>query len=96
VRTAKTEIIGSTAFAEIPRSDSRSTAGMRRMNIAEEIGVLKKENNVAVLQSKRWNEILEKMIVDGKKKDLSEQFILRVFKAIHQESINHQQSIFKQ
>ena len=68
----------------------------KRMNIAEEIGVLKKENNVAVLQSKRWNEILEKMIVDGKKKDLSEQFILRVFKAIHQESINHQQSIFKQ
>ena len=61
----------------------------KRMNIAEEIGVLKKENNVAVLQSKRWNEILEKMIVDGKKKDLSEQFILRVFKAIHQESINH-------
>ena len=50
----------------------------------------------AVLQSKRWNEILEKMIADGKKKDLSEQFILRVFKAIHQESINHQQSIFKQ
>ena len=68
----------------------------KRMNIAEEIGVLKKENNVAVLQSKRWNEILEKMIAEGKKKDLSEQFILRVYKAIHQESINHQQSIFKQ
>jgi chorismate mutase len=68
----------------------------KRMNIAQEIGVLKKENNVAVLQSKRWNEILEKMIADGKKKDLSEQFILRVFKAVHQESINHQQSIFKQ
>ena len=68
----------------------------KRMSIAEEIGILKKENNVAVLQSKRWNEILEKMIADGKKKDLSEQFILRVYKAIHQESINHQQSIFKQ
>ena len=68
----------------------------KRMSIAEEIGVLKKENNVAVLQSKRWNDILEKMIADGKKKDLSEQFILRVYKAIHQESINHQQSIFKQ
>jgi chorismate mutase len=36
------------------------------------------------------------MIAEGKKKDLSEQFILRVYKAIHQESINHQQSIFKQ
>lgn len=67
-----------------------------RMNIAEEIGALKKENNVAVLQSKRWNQILEKMIAQGKLKGLSEQFILRVFKAIHQESINHQESIFKE
>ena len=66
------------------------------MNIAEEIGALKKENNVAVLQSKRWNQILEKMIAQGKLKGLSEQFILRVFKAIHQESINHQESIFKE
>jgi chorismate mutase len=66
-----------------------------RMLIAEEIGNLKKANNVAVLQSKRWNEILQKMIIQGEEKKLSEQFILRVFKAIHQESINHQEKIFK-
>src|SRR5690606_10880753 len=34
----------------------------KRMKIADKIGALKKEKNVAVLQNKRWNEILEKMI----------------------------------
>ena len=56
---------------------------------------LKKKNNVAVLQSKRWNEILGKMILEGEEKNLSEEFILKVFKAIHQESINHQENILK-
>jgi chorismate mutase len=65
----------------------------KRMNISDEIGKLKKEFNVAVLQSKRWNEILGKMILQGEEKNLSEEFILRVFKAIHQESINHQEKI---
>ena len=66
-----------------------------RMKVAEKIGLLKKKNNVAVLQSKRWNEILGKMILEGDEKNLSEEFILNVFKAIHQESINHQEKILK-
>jgi chorismate mutase len=65
----------------------------KRMLVADGIGQLKKEHNVAVLQSKRWNEILGKMILQGEEKNLSEEFILRVFKAIHQESINHQEKI---
>jgi chorismate mutase len=65
----------------------------KRMKIADAIGELKKDKNVAVLQSKRWNEILGKMILEGEQNKLSEEFILRVFKAIHQESINHQQKI---
>ncbi|MGB0254877.1 MAG: chorismate mutase [Flavobacteriaceae bacterium] len=65
----------------------------KRMKVANEIGALKKDHNVAVLQSKRWNEILGKMILDGDEKGLSEEFILRIFKAIHQESINHQEQI---
>lgn len=65
----------------------------KRMGIADAIGELKKEHNVAVLQNKRWNEILGKMILQGEEKNLSEEFILRVFKAIHQESINHQEKI---
>ena len=65
----------------------------KRMRVANEIGVLKKSNNVAVLQNKRWNEILGKMILEGEERDLSEEFILKVFKAIHQESINKQEKI---
>jgi len=65
----------------------------KRMIVADGIGNLKKDHNVAVLQTKRWNEILGKMILQGEEKNLSEEFILRVFKAIHQESINHQEQI---
>ncbi len=67
----------------------------KRMTISREIGQLKKEKNVAVLQSKRWNEILGNMILEGEEKNLSEEFILRMFKAIHQESINHQEKVIK-
>jgi len=66
-----------------------------RMKVVEKIGLLKKKNNVAVLQSKRWNEILGNMILEGEEKNLSEEFVLKVFKAIHQESINHQENILK-
>ena len=65
------------------------------MKISDNIGALKKSKNVAVLQTKRWNEILGKMILDGEQKGLSEEFILRIFKAIHQESINHQKKIMR-
>lgn len=65
----------------------------KRMKVADQIGALKKEKNVAILQSRRWNEILGKMILEGEENNLSEEFILRVFKAIHQESINHQKKI---
>jgi len=68
---------------------------VKRMKVALEIGALKKTNNVAVLQNKRWNEILGKMILEGQERGLSEEFILRVFKAIHQESINKQEKILK-
>ncbi|MDC6390756.1 bifunctional 3-deoxy-7-phosphoheptulonate synthase/chorismate mutase type II [Maribacter sp. PR1] len=65
----------------------------KRMKISDGIGELKKEKNVAVLQSNRWNQILGAMILEGETKGLSEEFVLRMFKAIHQESINHQEKI---
>ena len=64
-----------------------------RMKTAEQIGALKKANNVAVLQNKRWNEILGRMILEGEEKGLSEEFVLRLFKAVHQESIAHQEKV---
>lgn len=66
----------------------------KRMDIADQIGVLKKDNNVAILQNKRWNEILGKMILEGEENGLSEEFVLKIYKAIHQESINHQKRLY--
>lgn len=67
----------------------------QRMKVAEDIGALKKAKNVAVLQNKRWNEILERMVNEGSQRGLSEEFIVQFFKAIHQESIAHQEKVFK-
>ena len=65
----------------------------KRMEIADNIGKLKKQKNISVLQNKRWNEIIERMKILGKEKNLSEELILRIFKAIHQESIDRQEDI---
>lgn len=66
-----------------------------RMKVADQIGQIKKEKNVAILQNNRWNEILGRMILEGESKGLSEEFVLKLFKAIHQESINHQEKVYK-
>lgn len=65
----------------------------KRMKVSDSIGELKKKRNVAVLQTNRWNSILGSMILEGEQRGLSEEFVLRMFKAIHQESINHQEKI---
>ena len=65
----------------------------KRMKVAAEIGQVKKDANVAVLQSNRWNEIQEKMVLEGGKKGLTEEFVIKLFKGIHQESIGHQEKI---
>ena len=62
----------------------------KRMKISDEIGKIKRSQNVAILQTQRWNEILGKMILKGEEQGLSEEFTLKLFKAIHMESINHQ------
>ncbi len=65
----------------------------QRMQIAEDIGRFKKENNITILQPKRWEEIVGNMLNSAEKYKLSNEFILRLFRAIHQESINHQTRI---
>jgi len=62
----------------------------KRMKVVEEIGKHKKENNITILQSHRWDDIVRNRINLGSQKGLSEEFILKVFQAIHQESINKQ------
>jgi chorismate mutase len=65
----------------------------RRMDLVEKIGVHKKENEVTILQNKRWIEMLKSRVEYGKENGLSELFIQQLLKAIHQESIDKQNSV---
>jgi chorismate mutase len=65
----------------------------QRMAISEKIGVFKKENNVTILQSNRWNELLKVRINTGLSKGLSEEFVKKIYSAIHEESIHHQKMV---
>ncbi len=65
----------------------------QRMRVAEQIGKYKKENNITILQTNRWNEIIERASLKGDKLGLSKEFITRYFDAVHMESINHQKKI---
>jgi len=64
-----------------------------RMKVSEKIGQYKKENNITILQTNRWNAILERAYAKGDKLGLSKEFITKYFDAVHMESINHQNKI---
>ncbi|HRH49333.1 MAG TPA: chorismate mutase [Panacibacter sp.] len=65
----------------------------QRMKAAEKIGQYKKDNNITILQTNRWNEILDRAFKSGEKLGLSKEFITKYFDAMHMESINHQNRI---
>lgn len=66
----------------------------QRMKIADKIGSYKKENNITILQTRRWNDLLERACRKGEKYGLSKEFITRYLDAVHMESIEHQNKIF--
>jgi chorismate mutase len=65
----------------------------QRMKTAEQIGKYKRENNITILQTTRWNEIIERAFMKGDKLGLSKEFIMKYFDAVHMESINHQKKV---
>jgi chorismate mutase len=73
--------------------DELLTLLAQRMKIADKIGQYKRDNNITILQTNRWNEILEKAFKKGDKLGLSNEFITKYFDAVHLESINHQNKV---
>lgn len=65
----------------------------QRMKISEKIGTLKKENNIAIFQPERWKVITEYASQKADETGMSQEFIEKVFKAIHEESIEIQNNI---
>lgn len=83
--------------AEIDRLDAELLNILEdRMKVAAGIGQAKKESGVTILQPSRWEQILSKYLSMGQAKGLSDEFIRKVFMAIHQESINTQTKVMNE
>jgi chorismate mutase len=65
----------------------------RRMDIAEEIGIYKKENNITILQLKRWSHIIRERMKAGEQMGLSRVFLEKLLEALHEESIQRQTDV---
>lgn len=68
---------------------------VERMNASEEIGYIKRDNNVMILQSARWDSIVNRTLSLHKESGLSEEFLRTILDAIHIESINRQNRVMK-
>jgi chorismate mutase len=66
-----------------------------RMGISDEIGALKKENGLAIHQAERWAQIVKRALEKGKTGGLTEEFILKFFQQVHNESIVHQSKVME-
>ncbi|WP_092672078.1 chorismate mutase [Hymenobacter arizonensis] len=67
----------------------------RRMAVAEKIGQYKKENDITILQTSRWNEVLERALRQGQSVGLTPEFVEQYLAAVHLESINHQSRVME-
>lgn len=65
----------------------------KRMRVCREIGQYKKEHNMTVLQTSRYNEILDKRGAQGTLCGMSADFIRSVFEEVHEESVRQQMEI---
>ena len=61
-----------------------------RMGISGAIGRIKERSGLTVLQTGRWNAVLEKVRTMAKEKDLDEDFITEIFTTIHRASMERQ------
>lgn len=67
-----------------------------RMKVAEQIGIIKRDNNVMILQSARWEDIVGRAMQLSTELGLSEEFLHTLLDAIHIESINRQNRIMNE
>lgn len=64
-----------------------------RMKVSQQIGELKALNGVTILQAKRWDDILRRVLSDADRLGLSQEFLTKILDAIHIESIAHQNKV---
>lgn len=67
-----------------------------RMEIARQIGIYKKENNVTAFQVGRFSELMEKRIKLGESLNLNANLVQQLFHHIHEDSVRMQTEIMDQ
>ena len=63
------------------------------MRVCREIGQYKKEHNMTVLQTTRYNEILDKRGAQGALCGMGPKFVKEIFESVHEESVRQQMEI---
>lgn len=68
----------------------------KRMQVCEEIGQCKKDNNITILQQARWDKVVNNRLEKGTDKGLTEEFMKDLYDSIHKESIRHQMKVMNE
>jgi len=65
----------------------------KRMRISREIGQYKKEHGMTIIQTSRYNEIMEKRGAQGALLGIGYDCVRKIFELIHEESVNQQVAV---
>jgi chorismate mutase len=65
----------------------------KRMRVSREIGQYKKENEMPILQTERYDEIISKRVKEGVTMGMDEDFMKKILEAIHAESVRQQMDV---
>ena len=65
----------------------------RRADVSRNIGIYKKENNMSILQAKRWKSLMSDHLQQARRNNMNEKFVNDLFKLIHQDSIDIQEAV---
>lgn len=68
----------------------------RRMELSRQIGAIKRDNNVSVVQTGRWDEVIGRAFALGERQGLDKKFLSRIFNEIHEASIEEQNRILSE
>lgn len=68
----------------------------QRMKVSRQIGQFKKDNNIAILQTGRWDAVLERMVQKGVEFDLDEDFVRAIYNHIHEASVAVQNKVLEE
>jgi len=65
------------------------------MELVDELGFYKRDNNITILQLKRWSNIVRDRLKTGLNSGLEKEFLQKLLEIVHNESIRRQTEIYK-